>query len=197
MFVWKEYVYLPWFRSIHSVQNEPPRLLSRGSNVKVTTDVRGNLGPPSVLNQEIPGKNWLKDRWQAASDMHGTAIKGAHWVTLEFPYPVIVSHIVLDWEAAFSKDYKIEGSMIASIDSDAGAWFTLFDTKADGIDPSPHFQSKELGQSPGVKNKVPLHIIHEITCTNKGELRQLRVWIRSSAHGWGVSLWQVDVHGWQ
>jgi hypothetical protein len=67
---------------------ESSALLSRNPEVKVTTDVRGNLGPPSVMIQETPGTDWLKDRWQAASDMHGTAIPGVHWVMLEFPSPV-------------------------------------------------------------------------------------------------------------
>jgi len=37
------------------------RLISNGSNVTVTSDVRGNLGPPSVvLNEDV--EDWLSDR---------------------------------------------------------------------------------------------------------------------------------------
>ena len=81
-------------------------LLSQNPDVKVTADVRGNRGPPSVMTQQTPGTDWLKDRWQAASDMHGTAIPGVHWVELEFPWYVeTISKVVLDWEAAFARDY--------------------------------------------------------------------------------------------
>ena len=51
--------------------------LTRDPRVSATCDVRGNLGPCSVVVQETPGNDWLRDRWQAASDMGGTAIKRA------------------------------------------------------------------------------------------------------------------------
>jgi len=166
-----------------------PQIISRQDNVKITTDVRGNLGPASVLNQDPPGTDWIKDRWQAASDMHGTAIKGAHWVIMEFPSPITTSHIVLDWEAALSKDYKIEVN--SNHDDDDDEWTAVFDTSND------FFDSQEFGQSPGVKTKTPLHIVHNITTSAEApSFTRLRIWIRSSAHGWGVSLWQVDVYGW-
>ena len=38
-------------------------------------DVRGNLGECGVILNR--GDDWLKDRWQAASDMGGTAIPGS------------------------------------------------------------------------------------------------------------------------
>ena len=47
-------------------------IISRDIRVKVTADTLGNLGPPSVMIQKFPGSNWIKDRWQAASDMGGT-----------------------------------------------------------------------------------------------------------------------------
>jgi hypothetical protein len=56
-------------------------LLSAGA--AVTTDTRGNLGPPEVMTQAVPGTDWIKDRWQAASDMGGTAIPGEHWVVID------------------------------------------------------------------------------------------------------------------
>ena len=71
----------------HQKQQQPQsKLLSRNPNIVITSSTRGNLGPPSVLNQNPPGKDWLKDRWQAASDMHGTAIKGSHWVLFDFSH---------------------------------------------------------------------------------------------------------------
>jgi len=165
----------------------PPEIVSRQRTVKIEADVRGNLGPASVLNQDPPGTDWIKDRWQAASDMHGTAIKGAHWVIMEFASPITTNHIVLDWEAALSTDYRIEVNSKANDEE----WTVLFDTNKNTYD------SHEYGQSPGVKTKTPLHIIHNITTPTDVSFTRLRIWIQSSAHGgWGVSLWQVDVYGW-
>ena len=164
---------------------KPAVLLSRNPAVEVTTDVKGNLGPPSVMIQETPGSDWLKDRWQAASDMHGTAIPGVHWVVLEFPSSVTsISKVVLDWEAAYARDYRIE------VSTDQQDWTVLFDSHVD----SDRRTSEESGQSPGVKSKTPLHIIHTITMSVPTvSFTFLRVYIRKSAMGWGVSLWQLNV----
>jgi hypothetical protein len=51
----------------------------------------------------------IKDRWQAASDMGGTAIPGAHWVIMDFGTLVTVSAVVLDWETAHATQYRLEG----------------------------------------------------------------------------------------
>lgn len=163
-------------------------LISR-HGVKVTTDVRGNLGPPEVMVQETPGTDWLKDRWQAASDMHGTAIPGVHWVVLEFPSVVTTcTKLVLDWEAAFARDYRIE----VSNSNQENDWTVLFDSHVD----SDRRSSEELGTSPGVKKQTPLHIVHTVTMPDEvPSFRFLRVYIRKSAMGWGVSLWELDVFG--
>lgn len=171
-----------------------PKLLSRSQDVKVTADVRGNLGPIEVIKQANPGTNWIKDRWQAASDMHGTAIKGQHWVTLEFSSPstINVSKVVIDWEAAYAKFYRLEGKQ-----TDHGNWCILYD----GNDNSEEFRRKvkETGQSPGVKFKMPLHVIHTIDLHDISDkcpsLRYLRLFINKSEMGWGVSIWQFDVYG--
>jgi hypothetical protein len=169
-----------------TIQIEPSSI-SRDPAVKVTTDVRGNLGPSIVMIQANPGKDWIKDRWQAASDMHGTAIPGVHWVVLEFPTPVTISKIVLDWEAAFARDYRIE------VSNDQRDWHVLFDSHVD----SDRRTSQEFGQSPGVKSKTPLHIKHTVTMLEviPESYSFLRLYIRKSAMGWGVSLWQFDVYG--
>lgn len=83
-------------------------LLSRNDSVKITCDVQGNLGPCTVLNQDPPGNDWLVDRWQAASDMAGTAIRGTHWVQLEFDEIITASRIVLDWETSYANAYRLE-----------------------------------------------------------------------------------------
>ena len=164
---------------------QDPILLSRDISVNVSSDVKGNLGPASVLNQRVPGTDWIKDRWQAAADMHGTAIRGLHWVKLDFPITIIPSTIVLDWETALSTDYEIQGRHQEE-------WISLFDSKKE------NFTSSHFGQSPGVKKKLPLHIVHNISLIPR-ELGvvAVRVLIRSSDMGWGVSLWQVDVYGWR
>jgi hypothetical protein len=162
-------------------------LLSRNPDVKVTADVRGNRGPPSVMTQQTPDTDWLKDRWQAASDMHGTAIPGVHWVELEFPWYVeTISKVVLDWEAAFARDYLIDVSM------DQQDWHVVFDSHVD----SDRRTSVESGQSHGVTSKTPLHIVHNVAVFDHAvPFKYLRIYIRKSAMGWGVSLWQVDVYG--
>jgi F5/8 type C domain len=155
------------------------------SGIVITADVRGNLGPPeSMLNN---GTDWIKDRWQAASDMHGTAIKGVHWVHLDFQRLVTISTVILDWEAAYSDDYKIEGRL-----NDSEEYVNLFDSDND----VEQRKTSEAGQSPGVKTKTPLHIIHSIEIIKESkQIQQIKIWIRSSTMGWGVSLWEVKVWG--
>jgi hypothetical protein len=191
------------------VQEDSVSLLQDPSLVVITTDVRGNLGPAQVMLQN--GTDWIKDRWQAASDMHGTAVKGSHWVRIDFPSPVSVQSLVLDWEAAYANDYKVqilplpEGIMEKNNNSNSD-WLTIYD----GEDPHQTdtlLKVQELGQSPGVKTKTPLHVVHSIgplaqstTGTAAGTAastwtRSVRIWIRRSVTGWGVSLWQIQLYG--
>lgn len=165
------------------------RILSRFSNVTATSDVRGNLGPVSVVTQQDPGIDWIKDRWQAASNMHGTAIKGTHWVQLDFGTEILVDKIVLDWEAAYSDKYRLEGSLGDPATDAADVWL-LFD----GTDASQEGlrSTVESGQSPGVKIKTPLHVVHTISpIREKKPLRYLRVFILNSAMGWGGKSYEV------
>lgn len=152
------------------------QLISR--NATFQTDVRGNLGDASVL-ADPNGTDWLKDRWQAASDMHGTAIRGKHWIRIQFQETVMLNRIVLDWETAYSDDYVIQ-----SMSND----MLLFDSNTDPYKTTSH------GQSPGVQQKLPLHVIHSISLSSQSE--GIRLEIRSPFHrGWGVSLWSVQVYG--
>jgi hypothetical protein len=206
------YMYPEWHQ-----QEEPKNLLnlSRGGlnkpnhgPVKITTDVRGNLGPPEVMLQDPPGTHWIRDRWQAASDMGGTAIPGSHWVQLEFPHPVRIDEVILDWEAAYADEYLLFASLndmhditttsattTVNGDNDGAIW-TLFDAT------NPHqrdhmLSKKELGQSPGTETYMPLHVVHTIDKISSPRYgRFLKLWIRKQGvHGWGVSLWQIDVYG--
>jgi len=155
------------------------------SSIIITADVRGNLGPPETMLNN--GTDWIKDRWQAASDLHGTAIKGTHWVRLDFSSYVTVSTVILDWEAAYSDDYRLEGRI-----HEFEEYIPMFDSKVD----SSRRTKLEAGQSPGVKSKIPLHVIHAIEILRESKkLRQFRILIRTSAMGWGVSLWQIKIFG--
>jgi len=172
-----------------------PRNLSRSGKVIATADVRGNLGPASVVVQPIPGHDWIHDRWQAASDMHGTAIGGAHWIHLDFGAEVVPEKIILDWEAAYSEKYRIEASLQPITDqTPKEAIWSIFDS-TDSTQKA-RIAVEKVGQSPGVKSKVPLHVIHTLhPLESTKPLRYLRLYILSSAMGWGVSLWQFDVIG--
>ena len=260
--------HIPTNKTNTILQQQQSKLLSRNPNVILTTSTRGNLGPPTVLNQNPPGSDWIKDRWQAASDMHGTAIKGSHWVHLDFSQLLLLDHenggegghggvsgrrgiqmtkIVLDWETAFATDYRIEGRMdrppspssiqhessLRGVDKE-DEWCVLYDgggghannnnaKRENELRYGIEFHESEYGQSPGVKQKLPLHIIHTIewkasssatilnnnnnnnkkseqgsesnNCHGMTTFRYLRIFIRKPARGWGVSLWEVDVYG--
>lgn len=188
-------------------------ILSRSSGrVVATSDVRGNLGPASVVIQPKPGDDWLHDRWQAASDMHGTNIPGGHWIQLDFGSKIVVDSVVLDWETAYADRYILEGSLDpivqneidpavpkgqragkGSNDTGTKVW-TLFD----GTEPAQEGlrSVSKSGRSPGVTTELPLHIVHTIhPITVRYPIRYLRLHILKSATGWGVSLWQFDVYG--
>jgi len=169
------------------------RLLSRSPKVKYTCDVRGNLGPcESALNEDPPGTDWIKQRWQAASDMHGSAIAGSHWVVMTFESPVTeLSRIVLDWETAFSPYYRFEVQRDGSTD-----WTVIWSHKEPTH--AARVTKSESGQSPGLKAKAPLHVVHDIDMSNLVEtpFSVLRLYIeKPGPMGIGVSLWQLDVFG--
>ena len=169
----------------------PSVLVSSGATV--TSSVRGNLGPASVVVNGKTG-DWLKDRWQAAKDMSGTPIKGEHFLLLEFERPVTeLEKITLDWETAMATKFVVE---IAN----GNAWATLYSN--DGFlgkvthHLSPHFKCTAARRPTAPKQ----HIIDDITCTKvvpgdtTEQINKLRVKM-VPATKWGVSLWEVDVRG--
>lgn len=180
-----------------SISRPAEKILSRDPFIKVTSDVRGNLGPASVIIQDPPGVRWIKDRWQAASNMHGSSIPGQHWIILDFGKSTSrhLTKVVVDWEAAYSNNYRVE---ISEDDSDdSNNWCILFDGN-DGEQESMR-SVEEYGQSPGVKKKTPLHVVHTIILNNQqkcSSFRYLRVFINKSPTGWGVSIWELDIYGW-
>ena len=107
--------------------------LTRDPRVTVRSDKRGNLGPASVVVQAEPGSDWIRDRWQAASDMGGTAIPGKHWLVLDLGREATASKAVLDWEAAFANKYQILVSSAPPLGDSGdpeGAWREAFDASA-------------------------------------------------------------------
>lgn len=156
----------------------------------VATDVRGNLGPPSVVLQN--GTDWIRDRWQAASDMHGTNIAGQHWIQLTWsaaaaatngsrpttttrrPQQVVITRIVLDWETAYADQYDLQtlnGVEVSKsrfrMDSSSttSSWMTLVQSPMANDSTSNNNYKigvTHSGQSPGVQFVTPLHIVHDI-----------------------------------
>lgn len=185
---------------VSSIDNPPtPRrilLTTPERGTRAWTDVRGNLGPPDVvLNNRTT--DWLKDRWQAASDMHGTAIRGSHWLRVRGlghgGVGTRVDGFLLDWETAFAEDYRLEGwwrnqSVVTYFDAQVTAHKSLR-------------SSESFGRSPGVKQKLPLHVIHKIACppeTTSTRVDELYLLIRKPFHGgWGVSLWRFQAFGYE
>ena len=167
--------------------------------------VRGNLGPCAVVTQDPPGSDWLRDRWQAASDMGGTAIPGPHWILLDMGGRVGASRVVIDWETAHADEYRLEVRREPPPDGDGGdaaAWSVLFDGGRDADRARRRVATS--GRSPGVRDRVvPLHYVHTIDLPRGGDaaaaaaaadFRYLRLYIVRPAVGWGVSVWQLDVH---
>lgn len=59
-------------------------------------------------------------------------------------------------------------------------------------------RTTKSGQSPGVEEPMPLHIIHTIELAERAKMakfKYLRLLIKRSVPGWGVSLWEFDVYG--
>ena len=186
-------------------------------NVKVTTDVHGNLAAPHPTLLDPNGTDWIHDRWQAASDMHGTAIRGQHWVQLDWRTSssnrstrIVPSRIILDWETSFSNDYRIVGSCCSQHEKVPSTTVVLYDTaqeqrskNAAAPPPPPHRTTRSWGQSPGVKQKLPLHVMDTIDLVaSSHSIRHKdafdRIWldIRTPFHkSWGVSLWSIQVFG--
>ena len=140
-------------------------------------DVRGNLGECGVILNR--GDDWLKDRWQAASDMGGTAIPGPHNVEINFGRDVRVCSVEIDWETAYADDYAIylDGKRVF-----------------DGAAPGASRRTRMSGKSPGVKGR-PAHVVHDVTLDECVPARALTIDIVRGATPWGVSIWHVSVMG--
>ena len=165
-----------------------------------TADVVGNLGPPStVLADADDNTDWLKHRWQTASNMHGTAIPGTHWLRLTWPHVVELHSVVLHWETAFADRYAIQiwDDGNSSSSSNNNRWTTVLEAPKDIV------QTTKSGHSPGVPATVqdaPLHVIQTLSNFQQGRpptTTSLRILMdHPGVHkGWGLSLWEVQVFG--
>ena len=164
-------------------------LLSNGR--PATASVRGNLGPASVVTSGVTA-DWLKDRWQAASNMQGTPIPGEHWVAVELATVSLArsaimlaclhascwrsqacnaARFVLDWETARADDYELQARRRKS------TWIAL-----------PTARTK--------RTKLKRHVVDELEVRGvHAPAEEYRVLIRRAATSWGVSLWRFEVWG--
>jgi len=168
-------------------------LLSAGR--PATSDVRGNLGPASVITSEKTA-DWLKDRWQAAADMGGTPIPGPHWVEVDLQRLCKLSAILIDWEEAFSQHWTVKGKRsdgkCAGQNNDGG-WTAIA-------------RSKEAYWPPGVQ-RTPKHILQTVLVrdhhTGSGDsddcsapyYDKVRLMISKPSTRFGSSIWRLQVHG--
>ena len=150
----------------------PPASVLLSAGRPVTSDVRGNLGVPSVVTDERVA-DWLTDRWQAASDMGGTPIPGPHWLEVDLGGPALLERILLDWEAAFATQWTLSARI-----APGDAWAAL----ARGTD------ARETARD-------ARHVVQEAALAAGARGRFVRLDIEAPATQWGASLWRLQVWG--
>lgn len=165
---------------------EPPSLpatevvdLSLGR--PAASDVHGNLGPPELVTAAGESKDWLKDRWQAATGMSGVPIPGEHWLRVDLAdAESLLERIVLDFEVAHAKIYLLETSQSAS-----GPWRRLTEVRTCC---SEHLTVRASGH----------HVVHTIRRPAKEEWkadRFVRARFTHLATMWGVSVYRFRLLG--
>jgi len=182
-----------------------PELLSLGR--PATADVRGNLGPASVVTSPDVG-DWLKDRWQAAVDMTGRPIRGSHWVEVDLGRPCVVARVVLDWEVAYASQYVVQGRLDSS-----GPWADIVTHKAAVVSTKRRFSHPKQAKKHVVHTlDVPVASARpisgataptaaadppavEIDTSAMSAVRYVRVVTKRNGSQWGVSLWRFEVYG--
>eukprot|EP00944_MAST-04C_sp_MAST-4C-sp1_P000074 g74.t1 len=162
--------------------------------VKVTSSVRGNLGPPNVV---INGKSndWLKDRWQAAKNMQGVPIPGRHFIQLTFDKSISrITSITLDYETAFSKSFVVS-LLSANKQAPDGQKLLLYS-----------YESKHniCNINKPIDKSRKQHIKYTLVCNSQKlvekiqdlhlSLNTFRLEMGHSTN-WGVSLWNVAIQG--
>ena len=152
-------------------------LLSTGK--PVVASVTGNLGLPSVVTSEKVVRDWLLDRWQAASDMGGTPIPGEHWIEIDLEHIAKLSRILLDWETA----HAIKWTLRARLYEDGG-WATIA-VGTDAVSVTDSQQQQQQQQ----------HVMQQVILPVDIRARYLRLLIHEPATRWGSSLWRFQVWG--
>ena len=59
-----------------------------------------NVITASDLDAPGQGRDWIKERWQAAKDLSGAPIPGPHWVEVDLQTPIDVKRVAIHFEAA-------------------------------------------------------------------------------------------------
>jgi len=146
-----------------------------------TGDVHGNLGPPKLVTAAGGSKDWLKDRWQAATGMSGVPIPGEHWLRVDLADAESrLERVVLDFEVAHAKIYLLETSK-----SDSGPWRKLTEVRTCC---SKHLTVRSSGH----------HVVHTITRPAMEDWkadRFVRARFTHLATMWGVSVYRFRVFG--
>ena len=165
----------------------PPAARSPSENLisegrPASADVLGNLGPPAVITSSR-NEDWLKDRWQAAKDMTGAPIPGAHWVEIDLERRCSVTRVIIDWEKAHATRYTVKGR---SAGEAAHAETT---TLAVG----------EKARVEKFTSSKRQHVIHDLEVVRTREIQPavefVRVEIDRPATQWGSSIWELRVYG--
>jgi hypothetical protein len=149
-------------------------LLSAGK--PVVASVTGNLGLPSVVTSEKVVRDWLLDRWQAASDMGGTPIPGEHWIEIDLEHIAKLSRILLDWETAHATKWTLRARLYED-----GGWATI----ALGTDAVSVLTDSQPQQ----------HVMQQVILPVDIRARYIRLIIHEPATRWGSSLWRFQVWG--
>jgi hypothetical protein len=120
--------------------------------------------------------DWLKDRWQAASDMSGTPIPGEHWLEVDLGEPAQLGALLLDWESAFATRWTLQARLRA-----ADEWRVVA-TGAEAL------ETRRFDQ----------HVVQELELAPASAAeaaRFVRLVIHEPATRWGASLWRMQVKG--
>jgi hypothetical protein len=154
----------------------PPLELLLSAGLPATSDVRGNLGEPSVVTSERVA-DWLADRWQAAANMQGAPIPGEHWLEIDLGAPALATRFLLDWEKANAVAWTVEGRL-----SPAAPWRAL-----------------ARGAAACETSRSEMHIVQEVdaeaAAARAEPVRHVRLVIHEPATAWGASLWRFHVYG--
>ena len=186
----------------------PEECLSLGKNAE--SDVRGNLGPATVVTDPKVG-DWLKDRWQAASDMSGRPIPGNHWLTVDLgpecddddptsaitsgalaggapsprPASCLLSGAVIDFETAFADKYFFSVRTAGVVEgTGAGGDAGGWSTPVAMEGDTPRQETSEK------------HIVHNLRFPGEGVSgRYVKLSFTGLGSRYGVSVWRLDIKG--